>query len=214
MVVPAQVQPQAPRPTADTKRQPAIIRLEEVVDVDGEGEDEVEEIEYEEEEEVQEVTGPLSPSLEALRDQLGPGIKLFHRGARKRSSHEVEAEDDDDNASVEAQRGGTPPKRIRFDKGEPPSNNTGSLPYHNKLKKRSSEELEDAGIEGGKQNKKAKVSTIAGGELSESPPPTSDYSFLSSTTDGDMGGHIESADDLDYIFRGAERCASLERGES
>jgi hypothetical protein len=216
-VVPSQVSPHAPRPTVDTEDQPAIIRLDEVVDIDGEGEDEIEEVEYEEEEDGEDgVTELIPASLEALRDQMAPGTKLFYwGGGRKRSSDEIEAEDDDDNASVEAQRGGTPPKRIRFDKGERLPG--ASLSPHNRLKKRSSEELEDAGsLDGGKeygQNKKAKVSTVVEGDLSESPPPTSDSSLLSSTADEDIPGRIEKDEDLDHIFRGAERCGSLEGGE-
>ncbi|KAG6889067.1 hypothetical protein C0995_004111 [Termitomyces sp. Mi166 len=210
-VVPSQI-PTTPAP------QPlklSTIKLEEVIDVDGEGEDEIEhDIDtYDDDEEentddlmMEEVRGVEEveefdsasasdgsevvevDSSEEPSSPVPPTVVIPR--PRKRSSDELELDatrDGDSNdktplstAAVRSSRGGTPPKRVRVEERDHlhqrPTMKGDESPR--RLRKRSSEELEDA-LRDEPLNKSKKIKVV-GAETpsslfelaSESPPPT------------------------------------------
>ncbi|KAG5725275.1 hypothetical protein E4T56_gene12671 [Termitomyces sp. T112] len=209
-VVPSQI-PTTPAP------QPvelSTVKLEEIIDVDGEGEDEIEDDvdtydEDEEEntedlmEEVREAEGSQElestsasdgsevvevDSSEELSSHTPPTVVIPR--ARKRSSDELEVDfthDEDENdktplnsADVWSSRAETPPKRARTDERDPSLHQlptTKEEDYSRRLRKRSSEELEDAPRdELSSKSKKIKVSSGTPSSVcelvSESSPPT------------------------------------------
>ncbi|KAF8058612.1 ABC domain-containing protein [Lyophyllum atratum] len=184
---PPVVPTQAPPPASDqppirirSSVPPATVKLTEVIDVDGEGEEEVELLEIEEEEvyeeeedeEDMEQVGETDgyEELESASEEDDIDIPR----PRKRSSDELTGDETLSSEDGGRDRGGTPPKRARTTSEQ---EDLTSSP----MRKRSSEELEEAGEES--VSKKMKVSSVAslgevGGEGEPlTPPPTSGSEF-------------------------------------
>ncbi|RDB20746.1 hypothetical protein Hypma_012221 [Hypsizygus marmoreus] len=213
-VVPSQV-PATPQSPTDVE--PELVKLEEVIDLDGEGEDEVDTLDddralsVEDEHDVDEVgehdeyeelesgsgsdgdegwytTATVRPRSLTDANPKTSSTNVVILRPRKRSCDEIEgvgaAVDED------AHRGSTPPKRVRREEGvvDVGVYRSPVAESPRRLRKRSSEELEDVGEE--TVNKKIKVSSAAGpaaigesdGDLTASSPPTSEISRPSSAS--------------------------------
>ena len=203
------VQTQTPLATKGVGDHPVTIKLDEVIDVDGEGEEEVDTTELEEEEEEEgeedvEDVGEIDGYAEIGSDDddsssyFEPASVEAAPRSRKRSSDELESVDDDESTEGKIVRYpgrcGTPPKRARTDsevellipkQGAPVT----PSPSLRRMRKRSSEELEDRDEREVLASKRLKViPAMSDGDALESPPPTSDSSLLSSTSAEDSGG--------------------------
>jgi len=221
----AQTQVQAP-PAA--KEDPVTIKLEEVVDVDGEGEEEVDTTELEEEEEEgseedMEGVGDVDGYAEIASDEddssswfepASPTPVVSAPRSRKRSSDELDAVDDNDSGEEGKRhrypgRGGTPPKRARTISEAVLIPKRGAHvappPSPRRMRKRSSEELEDRNAREDLMSKRLKVASVVDDrdDVQESPPPPSDSSLLSSTStedSEDITMKRVSQADLDQLY--------------
>lgn len=193
VTVPSQAEIHAPIATKRDLERPTTIKLHEVIDIDGEGEDEVDQAEYADEEEDEE-EGDVEEAgeetfgypEEATTWALPPSPR-----PRKRSCDEI-AEEGDDEDDVHTRdrdvRSRTPPKRARTEKGVSAHVVPVESPW--RMRKRSSEELEDGNgrDEEHWNSKRAKVLVVEDTDSTESPPPTSDWSLPSSTTTEEADG--------------------------
>jgi hypothetical protein len=185
------------------------IKLDEVVDVDGEGEEEVDTTEAEEEEEGSEEDaeemdgyaeiGSDEDDSSSWFESASPTPVVTAPRSKKRSCDEFDAVDGNDSAEEGKTcpypgRGGTPPKRARTE-----SEVELLIPKHGgrvassvsprRMRKRSSEELEDRDAREELTSKRVKVAlSVSEGDGTESPPPTSDSSLPSSTSAEDSEG--------------------------
>jgi hypothetical protein len=180
------------------------IKLDEGVDLDGEGEEEIDTTEPEEEEdceddmeEAEDIDG--YPEFGSHSDEddssswYDPDSPVAVPRSRKRSCDELD-ESVEDKGHVLPGRGGTPPKRARTDSN--PGRKLAQIAeaQMQMYRKRSSQVLEERGgrgeeisNKGSKRAKMASSDTSAGDENTpDSPPPTSDCSLPSSASTEDM----------------------------
>jgi hypothetical protein len=189
-VVPSQAQVEHSPVNATVTEKPVEIQLDEVIDVDGEGEEEVEqaeETEAEEEEQVEEEDSQLEE--DGPRYSCSPPPKSRKRPCGELNDEDEDAEGDldDDTLARERARGGTPPKRARRE-------GPGRILYSPvRMRKRGSEELELEGDEdgGGVGNKRIKICE----ELNEDAesPPTS----ITGTGESDSNSVTHAGDEED-----------------
>jgi len=199
VVVPSQAPTQAPPANKDY---PVTVKLDEAVDIDGEGEEEIDitELEEEEGEEDMEEVGDIdaypefgSPSDE---DDSSSWYDTSPR-SRKRSCDELDESTAESKGHLHPGRGGTPPKRARTESSLEANlvqTAEAQVAAMRLYRKRSSQVLEERGGReemATKRSKRAKVASLdaSGADdntSSESPPPTSDCSLPSSTSTEDM----------------------------
>ena len=228
VVIPSQVPTQAP---PSNKEHPVTIKLDEVIDVDGEGEEEIDSTEPEgdegedEMEEVVDIDGypEFSSHSEdddsSWYDPSSPISTVPTTRCRKRSCDELDESTTGGKGHLHPGRGGTPPKRARTDSNPVPDlAQIAEAQMRLYRKKRSSQVLEErGGREGdvpGKGSKRVKVlssetSGRDGNASSASPPPTSDCSLPSSASTEDMEltvKRISQLADLEelYVLPGEE----------
>jgi hypothetical protein len=220
IVVPSQAPTQPP--TAD-KEYPVTVKLDEVVDIDGEGEEEIDSTELEEEEgddieDVGDIDGYPEFGVHSDEDDSSswydpssPISAVPTPRSRKRSCDELDESAAEDAGQLHSGRGGTPPKRARTQSNPAPNFGQIGEAQMRLYKKRSSHVLEERGGKEGevpsKGCKRAKVaspdtSVGDGNTSSESPPPTSDCSLPSSTSTEDMELTVKriSQADLERLY--------------
>lgn len=199
VIVPSQAPTQAP-PT--NKERPVTIKLDEAIDLDGEGEEEIDSADPEEEEgdddmeEVGDIDG--YPEFGSQDDWYVPDSPISTAPVprpRKRSCDELDESASEDKNHPHSGRGGTPPKRARTESNSGEHLGQIAEAQLRLYRKRSSHVLEERGGRDGeaqsKGSKRVKVasSDASGGDengSSESPPPTSDCSLPSSASTEDM----------------------------
>jgi hypothetical protein len=197
------------------------IKLDETVDIDGEGEEEIDSTELEEEEgeddmeEVGDIDGypefgvhSDEDDSSSWYDNSSPVSTVHAPRSRKRSCDELDESAAEGKGQLHCGRGGTPPKRARTESNP----NLAQLEEAQMrlYRKRSSQVLEERGGREGelpsKGSKRVKVASsdtsVGDGNTESESPPTSDCSLPSSASTEDVEITVKriSQADLERLY--------------